>query len=104
MILLEGSGLDQFRLLDEDTAPSYCIKALEQQSNDKGTMRYTCPKFEILQTNVQEVPMDAFKSQEDQVFSSRSLQAKLEGQFDCLLLMVYLGMSRACAECIKLQL
>ena len=40
MILLEGSGLDQFRLLDESTAPSECMRALEQHSNDKGTMRH----------------------------------------------------------------
>ena len=39
MILLEGSGLDQLRLLDEATAPSYCIKALEEQNDARGTMR-----------------------------------------------------------------
>ena len=39
MLLLEASGLDQFRLLDEATAPSSCIKALERQSSTKGTMK-----------------------------------------------------------------
>ena len=38
MLLLEASGLDQFRLLDEATAPSSCIKALEEHSSTQGTM------------------------------------------------------------------